>query len=130
MKSTLRLPYAAAITSATLIVAACLNSPTVPFDASAVAQDAPKQSAVTVERNSPVAGTSDSEGVANLPFARGAVFRCLDDYLEHLEANGAIDLPWWREIRPGVYERAVRMPEAQRETATRAELMQRWGFSC
>lgn len=68
--------------------------------------------------------------VANLPFARGAVFCCLDDYLAHLQQQGAIDLPWWREIRPGVYEHVVRMPEAQREVATRAELLQRFGFNC
>ena len=68
--------------------------------------------------------------VANLPFARGAVFSCLDDYLAHLQQQGAIDLPWWREIRPGVYEHVVRMPEAQREVVTRAELMRRFGFNC
>jgi hypothetical protein len=71
-----------------------------------------------------------SEGVANLPFARGAVFRCLDDYLTHLEANGAIDLPYWREVSPGIYEHVIRMTGAQRDTATRAELMQRFGFTC
>lgn len=69
-------------------------------------------------------------GVANLPFARGQVFRCLDDYLAHLERQGAIDLPWWREVSPGVYEHMMRMTGAQRETATREELMQRFGFSC
>jgi hypothetical protein len=68
-------------------------------------------------------------GVANLPHAHGAIFRCLDDYLAHLERLGAIDLPWWREIRPDVYEHVVRMPEAQREIATRDELMRRFGFS-
>src|SRR5688572_19416680 len=72
----------------------------------------------------------DDACVANLPFARGAVFCSLDEYLVHLQQQGAIDLPWWREIRPGVYEHVVRMPEAQREVATRAELMRRFGFSC
>jgi hypothetical protein len=69
-------------------------------------------------------------GVANLPFARGAEFQCLNDYLAHLQRQGAIDLPWWREIAPGVYEHVVRMPGRERETATRAELMQRFGFRC
>lgn len=67
-------------------------------------------------------------GVANLPYARGKVFASLDEYLEHLEKQGAIDLPWWREIEPGVYERVVRMPEAAREIRTRAELLKLYGF--
>lgn len=70
------------------------------------------------------------EGVSGLPFARGAVFRCLDDYLSHLRNQGAIDLPWWREVRPGVYERVTTMRDRGPETATRAELMQRFGFRC
>lgn len=70
-----------------------------------------------------------SEGVPNLPYARGKTFRTLDEYLVHLEAQGAVDLPWWREIRPGVYERVTSMPEARREEATRAELMRRFGFT-
>jgi hypothetical protein len=78
-----------------------------------------------------VNGSSEkNDGVANLPFARGAIFHCLDDYLVHLRANGAIDLPWWREISPGVYEHVVRMTGADREIATRADLMQRFGFTC
>jgi len=75
-------------------------------------------------------GRTVENGVADLPFARGAVFRCLDDYLAHLQQQGAIDLPWWREIRPGVYQHVVRMPNAERQIATRAELMQRFGFRC
>ena len=75
-------------------------------------------------------GTRENGGVSGLPLARGAVFRCLDDYLAHLEAQGAIDLPWWREVSPGVYERVVRMTGAEREVATREELMQRFGFQC
>lgn len=71
-----------------------------------------------------------SEGVANLPFSHGHRFRTLDDYLAHLQCYAApIDQPWWREVRPGVYEHVKRMPGARRETATRAELMKRFGFS-
>lgn len=70
-----------------------------------------------------------SDGVANLPYARGKTFRTLDEYLAHLEAQGALDLPWWREIRPGVYERVTSMRPATPEVATRAELMRRFGFT-
>ena len=70
-----------------------------------------------------------SGGVANLPYARGRIFHSLDEYLAHLQQQGAIDLPWWREISPGVYEHVVRMTGAKRETATREELMRRFGFT-
>lgn len=73
--------------------------------------------------------TSATDGVANLPYARGKTFRTLDEYLAHLRAQGAIDLPWWQEIRPGVYQRVTNMPEAERQVATREELMRRFGFT-
>lgn len=66
--------------------------------------------------------------VAGLPFARGRSFCSLDAYLAHLESQGAIDLPWWRQVRPGLYEYVRRMPGAARETATRAQLLERFGF--
>ena len=70
-----------------------------------------------------------ASGVANLPYARGKTFSSLDEYLAHLEAQGALDLPWWREIRPGVYQRMTSMPEARPEVATREELARRFGFA-
>ncbi len=77
-----------------------------------------------------IAPTPTGEGVANLPFSHGRRFRTLDEYLAHLQRHAApIDQPWWREIRPGVYEHVKRMPGATRETATREELMKRFGFS-
>jgi hypothetical protein len=70
------------------------------------------------------------EGVAKLPYAHGHRFCSLDEYLSHLERNAApIDQPWWRPIRPGVYEHVKRMTGAKPEIATRAELMKRFGFS-
>ena len=69
-----------------------------------------------------------ANGVAGLPYARGARFCTLDAYLAHLEAQGAIDLPWWRQVRPGLYEHVRRNPGAPRETATRAQLLKRFGF--
>ena len=70
-----------------------------------------------------------SGGVANLPYARGKSFRTLDEYLAHLERQGALDLPWWRQVEPGVYEWVTRMPGRRPERATRAELMRRYGFA-
>lgn len=69
------------------------------------------------------------QGVARLPFARGRTFCSLDAYLAHLERQGAIDLPWWRQVRPGVYEHVKRITGADREVATRAQLMKRFGFT-
>jgi hypothetical protein len=80
-------------------------------------------------KEAPAVRTPPAEGVANLPYARGKTFHSLDEYLVHLESLGAVDLPWWREVRPGVYERVTSLPGAPRETATRAELMRRFGFS-
>ena len=73
---------------------------------------------------------SDGRGVAYLPFAMGKRFESLDAYLAHLRCRAApIDLPWWREVAPGVYQQVKRAPDAKSETATRAELMERFGFS-
>ncbi|MGZ8361466.1 MAG: hypothetical protein ACXWUX_13170 [Allosphingosinicella sp.] len=72
------------------------------------------------------------DGVAELPYARGRTFASLDEYLAYLQqTNGTIDLPYWRATGRGVYQWTVRMPgePAGRETATREELMQRYGFS-
>jgi hypothetical protein len=67
--------------------------------------------------------------VPSLPYARGKIFCGLDEYLAYLQVQGAIDLPWWKEIRPGVYERVSSMrPAPEREIATRDELMRRFGF--
>jgi hypothetical protein len=92
-----------------------------------------QQAATTMETD--VGGASDAatdsgEPVSGLPFSHGKSFRTLDEYLAHLQKHAApIDQPWWREIRPGVYEHVKRMPGAPREIATRAELMKRFGFS-
>lgn len=76
------------------------------------------------------AGTAQGGGVTGLPFSHGKAFASLDEYLEHLERHAApIDQPWWREVRPGVYEHVKRMPGATPEIATRDELMRRFGFS-
>ena len=77
-----------------------------------------------------MAQSERQSGVANLPYARGRVFSSLDEYLAFLERQGAIDLPWWRQVSPGVYQRVARgFPGRAPERATRAELMRRFGFS-
>lgn len=82
--------------------------------------------------HSAMAEPMTGKGVADLPYARGRVFADLDEYLAYLaQYNGPIDLPWWREIEPGVYRHEIRNPgsSAKPEIATRAELEQRFGFS-
>jgi hypothetical protein len=72
---------------------------------------------------------SSSGGVADLPYSFGRKFETLDAYLNHLECNaGPIDLPWWKEVRPGVFQEMTSVPEARAAIATRAELMTRYGF--
>ena len=71
-------------------------------------------------------------GRAGLPYAFGKRFHTLSQYLMHLQNHAApIDLPWWRRVGPDRFERVTtaRMPKAGREVATRAELMQRYGFT-
>jgi hypothetical protein len=70
-------------------------------------------------------------GSPDLPYAGGHSFDSLDAYLAYLQQyNGPIDLPWWREVTPGIYELQVSlMPGAAPERATRAELMARFGFT-
>lgn len=78
------------------------------------------------------ANSSDEQGVANLPFSRGQRFATLDAYLAYLEQyNGPIDMPWWREISPGVYQQQLYIAnlDVEPETATRAELEERFGFT-
>lgn len=78
----------------------------------------------------PKTSATAGAGVAGLPFSHGKSFRTLDEYLAHLERHAApIDQPWWREIRPGVYEHVKRLPGAPREEATREQLMKRFGFT-
>ena len=78
----------------------------------------------------PESSAAPSDGVANLPFAMGRRFSTLDEYLTHLRCRAApIDLPWWQEVRPGVYQQVAHLPDAKRETATRDELMRRFGFA-
>ena len=109
-----------------LLVAAQSPYRPLPGDPSVVRKPAAKETGVTAASN----GTCANDvGIAKLPFARGRRFCSLDAYLAHLEAQGAIDLPWWRQVRPGVYEHVKSMPGATRETATRAQLMKRFGFS-
>ncbi len=74
---------------------------------------------------------SESRSAAALPYARGRRFDSLEAYLSYLaKANGPIDLPWWREIAPDRYElmTSMRSFEGEREIATRAQLMTRYGF--
>ncbi len=95
---------------------------------------APPQSAVTpdladVPQRSQEMPAAIAPALPDRPYSRGRSFADLDEYLAYLEqANGPIDLPWWREIRPGVFQKVVRMTGAVPETATRDELNRRFGF--
>lgn len=90
----------------------------------AVHQQAPSSENVTVAEERVGGGP-----VPNLPFAQGRSFASLDDYLAHLRERGRYDVPWYREIRPGVYELVSRRgPGAQPRIYTREELERRFGF--
>lgn len=72
---------------------------------------------------------SQRPSFANLPFSQGRAFASLDEYLSYLEARGAYDVPWYREVRPGEYELVSRLPPgAAPRTYSREELARRFGF--
>jgi hypothetical protein len=62
-------------------------------------------------------------------------FRSLDDYLAHLErTQGPVDGPWYKEVRPGIYELQTGNlhldgPGAEKRTFTREELEREFGFA-
>lgn len=66
-------------------------------------------------------------------------FRSLDEYLAHLElTEGPVDRPWYKQVRPGVYELQtgnLRVLGNLGEEAptkhmfTREELMKKFGFT-
>lgn len=61
-------------------------------------------------------------------------FPNLDAYLAYLEKRSHMDGPWYREVRPGVYELQtgnLKLPDGggPKRTFTREELEKKFGFS-
>ena len=62
-------------------------------------------------------------------------FKTLDEYLAYLERyQGPVDGPWYKEIRPGVYELQtgnlqLDTPDTQKRIFTREELKKKFGFT-
>lgn len=73
----------------------------------------------------------DGDAVRELPFSHGRSFSSLDEYLAHLrDYAGPVGQPWYRQIRPGVYEEvSTRVPPGPADLVTREELMRRFGFT-
>lgn len=118
------------ILGVTLLALAVSGSPfrPLPDDKTAATRAFCAKEKQVADRKAAGAATAGS-GIANLPFAMGRRFRTLDEYLDHLKCRAApIDLPWWREVRPGVYRYETTKPGAPQRLATRAELMKRFGF--
>ena len=91
----------------------------------------PRHSPAAAEKKgtSQVQDQSQGPAVSGLPFSQGQSFTSLDDYLAFLRKRGAYDVPWYREIRPGVYELVSRRgPGAQPQVYTREELARKFGF--
>jgi len=103
------------------LAAGCAERPTRAIDG---AQD--KQERVKMDQRS-----DSQDGVQGLPSSFGKSFTTLDDYLEHLRNYaGPIDLPWYRENRPGAYELVTSIrPAPPAETYTREQLMRKYGFT-
>lgn len=87
------------------------------------------------KKSDPDSKAIDGEGISGLPFARGKSFVTLDQYLRHLERNGTIGLPYYREVRLGVYAYIttfVPKPGNSEGNAmplfTRQQLLDKFGF--
>lgn len=77
-----------------------------------------------------------SERVTGLPYAGDVSFGSLDEYLAYLRQGAAMDKPWYKEIRPGVFQlqrsgnfRPLGGDVAENEPVTREELARRLGFT-
>lgn len=103
------------------LVAGCADRPAGAADGAQANREAPR-----MEQR-----TNDADGVRDLPSSFGRSFATLDQYLAHLrQYAGPVDLPWYREIRPGVYEYVTSMrPAGPPKTFTREELMREFGFT-
>ena len=72
-------------------------------------------------------------GDANIPINKR--YRTLEEYLAYLERyQGPVDGPWYKEIRPGVYELQtgnlqLDAPDTQKRIFTREELKKKFGFT-
>lgn len=65
-----------------------------------------------------------------LPYARGRRFASLDEYLAFRRTQGAIDLPWYEEVSPDVFELRTSMrPAPAPQRFTRAQLARKFGFA-
>ena len=67
--------------------------------------------------------------ISNLPFSQGRSFATLDEYLEFRKQRGAYDVPWYRLVKPGLYELvSVREPGTEPKVYSRHELARKFGF--
>jgi hypothetical protein len=109
----------------TLMAASACGTPSAPAD--------------PVSANSAIAADREGGTVANQAPINER-FRSLDEYLAFLERTQApVDGPWYREIRPGVFELmtgnlrvvgAIGEPQQpQKQIFTREELARKYGFA-
>lgn len=108
-----------------------LQSVLVLFAASAACSQAPAPvgSGIVNSSKGTAMTQSPQRPIANLPFSQGRSFASLDEYLDFLETRGAYGVPWYRQIRPGVYELVSRRgPGAEPQTFSREELAREFGF--
>jgi hypothetical protein len=86
--------------------------------------------------NGPLAAQPAGTNVTDAQLPINQRFRSLDEYLAWLEKTAApVDRPWYKEIRPGVYELQTAgnlhldVPSNEKRVFTRAELEKKFGFS-
>ncbi len=76
--------------------------------------------------------TPEQMGVSGLRYAGNQTFVSLDDYLAHLQKLSVQDVPYYREVEPGLYKHeAGRQPPGRvviDRLFTREELEEKFGF--
>jgi hypothetical protein len=82
------------------------------------------------------AAATKGNSVSNEQLPINQRFRSLDDYLAWLEKiERPVDGPWYKEIRPGVFELQTAgnlhldVPSTEQRVFTREELAKKFGFS-
>jgi hypothetical protein len=97
--------------------------------------NAGQQFAADHAADKPATATNSGKNVANQPIPINQRFRSLDEYLAHLErTHGPIDKPWYKEVRPGVYELQTGNlrtlgSDDEKQRVTREEIKRKFGFS-
>ena len=94
-----------------------------------------RQTALEKASHQPASANNSGKKMTNEQEPINQRFASLDEYLAHLQrTQGPVDGPWYRQIRPGIYELQtgnlhLAVPGEEKQSFTREELAEKFGFS-